>query len=106
MFWEGNFASKIFGEFLANKMSFGKRKEYWEAKMFWRKDMGSQHFLDQIIIFNGFSIELVFVQPQTQIWIKEADEKNAKIQDICMGVSRRQCACSQVPTFASLEGKK
>ena len=24
-----------------------------------------------------------FVQPQTQTWIKAADEKNAKMQDIC-----------------------
>ena len=35
-FWGGNFASKIFGEFLASKMSFGERKEYWETKMFWK----------------------------------------------------------------------
>ena len=42
--WGRNFASKIFGEFLASKMSFGEKKEYWEAKMFWRKDMGSKNF--------------------------------------------------------------
>ena len=35
-------ASKIFGEFFASKKSFGGRKEYWEAKLFWRKDMGSK----------------------------------------------------------------
>ena len=28
-------------------------------------------------------LPVVFVQPQTQTWIKEADEKNAKMQDIC-----------------------
>ena len=33
-FWGGNFASKIFGEFLASKMSLGERKEYWETKVF------------------------------------------------------------------------
>ena len=43
-FWGGNFASKIFGEFFTSKKSFGGRKEYWEAKMFWRKDMGSKNF--------------------------------------------------------------
>ena len=43
-FLGGNFASKIFGEFFASKKSFGGRKEYWEAKMFWRKDMGSIKF--------------------------------------------------------------
>ena len=30
--------------FFASKKSFGGRKEYWEAKMFWRKDMGSKKF--------------------------------------------------------------
>ena len=36
------FCQQNFGEFFANKKSFGGRKEYWEAKMFWRKDMGSK----------------------------------------------------------------
>ena len=36
------FSSKIFGDFFASKKSFGGRKEYWEAKMIWRKDMGSK----------------------------------------------------------------
>ena len=38
------------------------------------------HILSKIVHFTPLS---VFVQPQTQTWIKEADEKkNAKIQDI------------------------
>ena len=38
------FCQQNFGEFFASKMSFGGRKEYWEAKMFRRKDIGSKHF--------------------------------------------------------------
>ena len=43
-FWKACFGgADSFGEeFFASKKSFGGRKEYWEAKMFWRKDMGSK----------------------------------------------------------------
>ena len=44
-FWGGNFASKIFGRFFASKMSFGGRKEYWVANLFWRgKILGEKNF--------------------------------------------------------------
>ena len=36
LFWGETFASKIFWRIFASKMSFGGRKEYWVAKMFWR----------------------------------------------------------------------
>ena len=48
-FWGGNFASKIFGEFLASKMSFGEKKEYWEAKMFGGKLLGAKIFESKLL---------------------------------------------------------
>ena len=35
-----------------------------------------------------------FVQPQTHTWIKEADEKNAKMQDICNKETKNDCGQS------------
>ena len=41
-------------------------------------------------------LPVVFVQPQTQTWIKEADEKNAKMQDIC-NKETKTTAASLIP---------
>ena len=41
-FGEEILPAKFLENFLRVKKSFGGRKEYWEAKMFWKKDMGSK----------------------------------------------------------------
>ena len=38
------FCQPNFWRIFASKKSLGGRKEYWEAKMFWIKDMGSKKF--------------------------------------------------------------
>ena len=43
-FGEEILPAKFLENFFASKKSFGGRQEYWEAKMFWRKDMGSKKF--------------------------------------------------------------
>ena len=41
-FGEEILPAKFLENFLRVKKSFRGRKEYWETKMFWRKDMGSK----------------------------------------------------------------
>ena len=43
-FGEEILPAKFLENFLRVKSHSGGRKEYWEAKMFWRKDMGSKKF--------------------------------------------------------------
>ena len=54
----GNFASKIFGEFLASKMSFGEKKNTEKQKCFGGKIWGAK-ILRANCYLNGFSIELI-----------------------------------------------
>ena len=43
-FGEEILPAKFLENFLRAKKSFRGRKKYWEAKIFWRKDMGSKKF--------------------------------------------------------------
>ena len=43
-FGEEILPAKFLENFLRVKSHSGGRKEYWEAKMIWRKDMGSKKF--------------------------------------------------------------
>ena len=58
-FGEEILPAKFLENFLRVKSHSGGRKEYWDAKMFLRKDIGSKNFWEQIFIFNGFSTELI-----------------------------------------------
>ena len=43
-FGEEILPAKFLENFLRVKCHSGEKKEHWEAKMFWRKDMGDKNF--------------------------------------------------------------
>ena len=59
------------------------------------------HIISKIVHFTPLS-EKKFVQPQTQTWFKEADEKNAKMQDTCSKETKTTAASLYSPWPGSI----